>query len=378
MKRGSLVTGILAAAALVSCQGSKVKITGRFVGAEAKQVYIECVSGGKTTPVDSTRLDENGNYRFDLRNVSRTPVLYNISYNGESIPILIRRGDRLEVSSVGSIVRNYTVEGSEETQLLSSFNKAYIAGLERLNAISEAYMRPDLTPEESQRLKKSYYDEYMRIKHEQLKFIVENKASLAAVYALYQRLPGDRYLFNGTSDAIYFRTVADTLESIYPESPYLPALRAEIRRLDALQKLTDGVGVTGFPEIELSDIYGRKQRLSEVADGKTVLIEFWSPSAGNSNVLNAELKDTYRKYRDRGFEIYQIAVEPSKAAWVTAVQEQSLPWISVCDLKGGSSVVLRTYNVQRLPANYLLDASGTIVAKDLYGSELEARLEKLL
>lgn len=200
---------------------------------------------------------------------------------------------------------------------------------------------------------------------------------IAAVYALSQRLPGDRYLFNGQGDAVYYRTVADALEERYPQSPYLASLHAEISRLDALQNLSATVSEAGFPDLEIADMYGKKVRLSSL-EGNVVLIDFWSPSLGNSNALNADLKQLYEKYHDSGFEVYQVAVETSKPMWINTVQEQSLPWISVCDLRGEASPALTIYNVRKLPANYLIDRKGDIVAKDLYGTSLEQQLEKLL
>ena len=122
---------------------------------------------------------------------------------------------------------------------------------------------------------------------------------------------------------------------------------------------------------------GKKVRLSSL-EGNVVLIDFWSPSRGNSNALNADLKQLYEKYHDSGFEVYQVAVETSKPMWINTVQEQSLPWISVCDLRGEASPALTIYNVRKLPANYLIDRKGDIVAKDLYGTSLEQQLEKLL
>lgn len=370
--------GILAAAALGACHSSKVKISGRLVGADARQVYIEqAPAGGKAARVDSVRLDEAGNFRFELRDVPATPSLYTISYNGESVPVLIEGGDRLTINSAGSFARNYTVEGSEESSLLREFNLAYVEGAEKLNDIAAAYARSGQSEEELKRLAKAYSEEYLRIKRAQLKFIIEHKASIAAVYALSQRLPGDRYLFNGQGDAVYYRTVADALEERYPQSPYLASLHAEISRLDALQNLSSTVAEAGFPDLEMTNMYGKKVRLSSLA-GQVVLIDFWSPSLGNSNALNADLKQLYEKYHDSGFEVYQVAVETSKPMWINTVQEQSLPWISVCDLRGEASPALTIYNVRKLPANYLIDRKGDIVAKDLYGTSLEQQLGKLL
>jgi peroxiredoxin len=107
------------------------------------------------------------------------------------------------------------------------------------------------------------------------------------------------------------------------------------------------------------------------------LVDFWSAEAGNSNAFNAELKEIYDKYESQGFRVYQVSADTSKAAWITAVQEQRLPWISVCDFKGEASPMLRAYNVRKLPSNYLIDKQGNIIAKDIYSSALEARLAKI-
>ena len=377
MNRQTFFVLCSAAVVLCGCESSKVKISGRFVGTEARKVYLEEASPLRQTIVDSTQLADDGSYRFQLNGVSATPALYNVVFNNERIPLLLAGGDRVTLSSAGNVVRNYTVEGNEESSLLREFNLAYVEGAEKLNDIAAAYARNGQSEEELKRLAKAYSDEYLRIKRAQLAFIVEHKASIAAVYALSQRLPGDRYLFNGQGDAVYYRTVADALEERYPQSPYLASLHAEISRLDALQNLSATVSEAGFPDLEIADMYGKKVRLSSL-EGNVVLIDFWSPSLGNSNALNADLKQLYEKYHDSGFEVYQVAVETSKPMWINTVQEQSLPWISVCDLRGEASPALTIYNVRKLPANYLIDRKGDIVAKDLYGTSLEQQLEKLL
>lgn len=77
------------------------------------------------------------------------------------------------------------------------------------------------------------------------------------------------------------------------------------------------------------------------------------------------------------FEVYQVSLDTSKAAWITAVQEQRLPWISVSDLRGRASAAVGLYNISKLPANFLIDKNGTLVAKDIYGKSLERKLDEL-
>lgn len=371
---------VSAAAALIlcACQSSRVRIAGRFVGNEARTVYLEQITPFSESFIDSVALDKEGNYRFDVKDVPPTPTLYNIVFCGERIPLLLAGGDRLLVGSVGSVVRNYTVDGSEESELLRQFYQKYVSGSRRLDDIAATYAEPNLSDEERQKVAKEYTAEYYRIRREQLRFIIEHKDRLAAVYALYQRLPGDTHLFNGDSDVVYYRTVAEAIEKSYPESPYLAALNAEIARMDARISLTSQITEAGYPDLEMTDMYGKKVRLSSLM-GKVVLLDFWSASLGNSNALNAELKEIYRKFAhtDVGFEVYQVAIDTSKPTWITAVQEQALPWISVSDLRGHSSPAVGLYNISKLPTNYLIDREGNIVARDIYGKNLERKIEEL-
>lgn len=378
MNKLTLFVSLTTAAALCACQSTNVKISGRFVGTDARKVYLEQVSPLEQKVIDSTSLDAQGNYRFEVKGVSRTPSLYNVVYNGERIPLLLSGGERLTLGSMGSVVRNYTVAGSPESELLREFYQNYVAGAQRLDNIAVQTARPELSDAERKELIREYTDEYYRIRREQLRFIIEHKSSLAAVYALYQRLPGDTFLFNGDSDVVYYRTVAEALEQSYPESPYLASLWSEIARMDARINLASRITEAGYPDLEMSDIYGKKIRLSSLA-GKVVLVDFWSAQRGNSNALNAELKEVYRKYADAAtpFEVYQVAIDTSKPLWITAVQQQELPWVSVSDLRGEKSPSLGLYNVQKLPANFLIDKEGDIVAKDIYGQSLERKLDEL-
>lgn len=357
-----------------SCHSSSVKIAGRMVGSDCRMIYLEQVTPLAQTVIDSAKLDETGNYRLELCDVGRMPSLYNLVCNGDKIPLFLRGGDRLTVNSAGRVVHNYTVEGSEESELLRQFYQPFVIGMQRLDALSSSSEPYRMTEEEIRQIESDYWAEYRRIKREQIKFIVEHKSSLAGVYALYQRLPGDTYLFNLDGDVIYYRMVADAVEESYPDSPYLPLLASEIARMDARQNLMSSIAETSFPDVELPDMFGRKVQLSSLK-GKVVLVDFWSAELGNSNAINSELKKIYAKYADRGFEIYQVGVDVSKDVWINAVQEQQLPWISVCDFRGRNSPALGLYNVQKLPSNFLIDREGVVVARDLYGSGLQRALE---
>ena len=371
---------LISAAALMlgGCQSSHVKIDGRFVGNDAKTVYLEQTAASGQQIIDSTSLDNEGNYRFRIEKAPKSPALYNILYNGERIPLFLAGGDRVTVNSVGSVVRNYTVEGSAESQLVREFYQQFIAGAQQLDEIAMKTADPALSEADRKALVDQYSTEYYRLRRAQLEFITRHNGSLAAVYAIYQRLAGDRYLYDGKSDVIYYRSVVEGLTENYPDSPYLKMLQGDVERMEAEVRLAAEVTEAAFPEIEMPDMYGKKIKLSSLK-GKVILLEFWSAELGNSNVLNAELKELYAKYKDATtpLEVYQVAVDTSKPIWINAVQEQALPWISVSDLRGRATTALGIYNVQKLPTNFLFDKEGTIIARDIRGEELEKQLRQL-
>lgn len=366
---------IMAAAVLCGCQTSKIELSGRLVGHEQKMLYIEQSGPAKPTRIDSVLLDSTGSYHLTIEEGTPLPELYLLKCDAEQVPLLLKSGECVEVNSLGSITRNYTVEGSAESALLRDFYAHYTDQLQQLDRLAALHARS--SGKERQRVMEEYTELFRQTKRDQLRFVVENKGSLAAVYALYQRLPGDSYLFNAESDVIYYRTVAEAVEQNYPESAYVKSLKSDIERMEQQQKLLSNVHEASFPDLELTDMYGRKVRLSSL-EGQVILLDFWSAQLGNSNALNAELKKSYQKYHDRGFEIYQVAVDISKALWINTVQEQQLPWISVSDLQGENSIACRLYQVSKLPMNFLINRRGEIVGRNLYGAELDSKVESLL
>ena len=124
-------------------------------------------------------------------------------------------------------------------------------------------------------------------------------------------------------------------------------------------------------------VRARKGATLNLADlkGKVLLIVNTATGCGFTPQYEA-LEKLYEKYHDQGLEIFQVAIDTSKALWINTIQEQQLPWISVSDLKGELSPVVGAYNVRSLPSNYLIDRTGNIAGKDLMGEKLEEAIKK--
>ena len=185
--------------------------------------------------VDSTVIDQGGDFRFRVKLPEKGPVFYNLLCDGSAIPLIVTPGDRIEVNSLCDLARNYTVEGSEESQLLKQFNTQYGNGVATLDSLSKIYRNTPVVADTEKRRKNlldQYLAEYYRIKREHIAFIMAHPSSMAAVYALYQRLPDDPWLFNEKTDLIYYRIVADSSSVRYPDASRVKVLQQRDRRAE--------------------------------------------------------------------------------------------------------------------------------------------------
>jgi peroxiredoxin len=209
-------------------------------------------------------------------------------------------------------------------------------------------------------------------------FVMNNPFSMASVLALYQKFDDQEYIIK---DLHTMRVAASALNTIYPNSGHVKALyqnTVQLLQEEQNAKLRQMIQEQGenSPEIVLPNPEGQEIALSSLR-GKVVLLQFWSALDRNSRILNEALVEAYRKYKNKGFEIYQVSVDDNRVEWVDAIDQDRLTWINVGDMEGSNQAV-RAYNIQTIPYNYLLNEEGEIIAQNLKGPALDRALAQLL
>jgi peroxiredoxin len=148
--------------------------------------------------------------------------------------------------------------------------------------------------------------------------------------------------------------------------------QAEAKKIQ--QSLAEGVK---FPDFQEKDLAGKPLAIANYR-GKVVLVDFWAtwcrPCVGElPNVLKA-----YEKYHGKGFEIIGVSLDESEGKLKSFLEAQKMPWAQYFDGQGWGNKLAGKYGVTSIPATYLLDGEGRIIAKDLRGEALDKALEKAL
>jgi peroxiredoxin len=208
---------------------------------------------------------------------------------------------------------------------------------------------------------------------------MENPNSITSAVVLFQRFGENLPVFGEMSDVILFKRVYDSLQVVYPESEFMIALMDEINvreKMFEFENKLSSVSEISFPDLVLPDMNGNQSILSSLT-GKVIILSFWSVAQTEHKMFNNELKELYSSYKDKGLEIYQVALDVDKPTWASAVQ--NLPWINVNDGLGTASPSITAYNIKKIPSNFIIDRKGDIIARDIFEiSKMKEIIKKAL
>jgi peroxiredoxin len=368
-----------AAVALASVSCAHVaKIDGVLEQAPSSEVIVKLLDVNKYEVLDTVAVDASGKFSCKVDVQEGQPEFIYLYYGDRKIAsLLLSEGDNVTVKA--DTMGNYTVAGSEESEKLAQVEKDYADVASRMDALAKKLEK--VSGDEAAALSKQIYNEYVTYYRSRVRYVMENSKSLTSVPVFYQVLGENLPVFGQITDAIHFSNICDSLETIYPDSKYVKALRKEAQERQSQMELTARLGTAeeiGFPDITLPDTKGNKVRLSDV-ESKVILVQFWTATEAAQKMFNMDvLMPLYNEYHSKGLEIYQIALDPDKVTWANVVKEQKLPWISVCDGLGANSPYIILYNIGALPSTFIISDGELVDGQVVNENSLRRTVAKLL
>lgn len=362
-------------------KGEQFEINGRIAEADGKTLYFEAVTLNGIEALDSTRLDEDGQFCFQGTRPFN-PEFYRLRIDRQIVNLSVDSTETIHVEAeLPDMGTDYEVEGSGNCQTLKEINNKLIALQQSIKDITNDKA---LTLGEQERLvheKINLYKNEMK-----MHYIMENPASAPAYFALFQTVNGS-LIFNPISNPDDIKFVGAVATAW--DANYLGTSRTENLHNIAIQGMKNTkrptpvsledidpgkISAAGIIDIELPDIHGKNRKLSDIRN-KVVLLDFTAYSLPSSQERIMQMRGLYDKYSSLGFDIYQVSIDPDEHYWKTACEH--LPWTCVYESRGEASGYLGSYLVRRLPTYFLINRHGDLVARDEQIDDLEKTIRLL-
>lgn len=359
-------------------------VTGELESPVTTNLKLMHLGQGSATTVDSVFID-NETY-FELAGHNSYPSIYEIPLPDDRIYLIIHPGDNLKIDINNTLNQlSYYVEGSPDSRILQQIIQKQKRVLDTINAISIAYenaKNSDLNYDLVKHRYDSIYDALLQShKKYTIGFIQENPKSLACIFALYQNFGRtNQPLFDKFDDLDIYNFVDSNLTDIYPETPAVKSLNADVTEMkeqikhkNYSEKLIQAG--TPAPEFEVTTLTDEIISLSDLEDNPVIyfLFAIWND---NSQQMAIELNNIYRKYKYLGLKVIGISFDLSPEKLDIFIESNTISYPVACDFNYWKSDYVTQFGVRAIPDIILLDNNHIIVDRNLSLDEINQTLEE--
>lgn len=358
---------------IISCNNLKDNeflISGTANGIEnGKKVFVEIQDENGVIAKD-TGVIENG--KFELKGSTDNIDLGFIRIENEKInlPIILEEG-KIKINIVKDSLQKSTIEGTFNNDKFQKFNNESVAILEKVKKFEKENnpkMQKALAAKDTvtvNKIKKEYQNFQNDMNDYSKTFIKNNPDAFISVLLL------ENFLMREYIPATEIKSFYDKLDKKLVNTKSAQNIK---KTLDLMLAVVVGKPA---PKFSAKSPEGKLISLDESL-GKVTIVDFWASWCAPCRKENPNVVALYNEYHSKGLNIIGVSLDQDAKKWKDAIAKDNLSWIHVSNLKYWDEPIGKQYGISSIPATFILDAKGNIVAKDLRGDALRAKVKELL
>ena len=361
---------------LISCKSNTKKNNLYEVECNADGIYngvrAYLKSSNNNKQVIDTAVVMNGAFKFKGEVSSPEMRILTIDgINGQTA--LVLESGKTNVTIYKDSIYKSIIKGGENNSIFNKYKDGYQNLVEKVTSLREEYMASRNNIEAVKRIQKQNVELRLELKNYGLNFLTQHPDtdfSLMLLESITLQKEFDAKLANEILEKI-----PNKISNRQYNIEVMQKINFNIN--NALSKAVIEVNSIA-PDFTAPDPEGNQITLSEIL-GKVTILDFWASWCRPCRVENPNFVKLYDKYHEKGLNIISVSLdrENQKSRWIKAIEKDNLSWYNVSNLKYWQDPVALMYNITSIPATFILDDKGTIIATRLRGSALEKKIDEL-
>ncbi len=340
-------------------------VKGKIDGSDSITFYLQKREAGVTISIDSA-ISKKGSFTLKGGKVDYPQMIQLVAGNTRKRASFYLENTEINITGSLDSLFNAIVTGSKTQDEYKSFLDSNRPLTEKYSGIYSDYQAARQAGDNDRvaELEKEADVVQSEMTALQKNFVLNNPAS----YFTPSLLSSLSY----EMEAAEIESIINGLDTAIAALPQIVSLKERVAVMKAV-----AVGQKA-PDFTMNDVDGNPVALSSKIGSKLLLVDFWAAWCNPCRQENPNVVKVYKEFHNKGFDVFGVSLDQKKENWVKAIADDKLTWTHVSDLLYWNNAAAKMYAVNAIPANFLLDETGTIIGRNLRGEDLYNKVKEVL